>query len=88
MHACTTWSQIILAPYVSPPLQELYQEDRRVWHAIFEIAVQDLAAAGRDGINVGGGDGVIYPIILGNKGDWSYLATWQHLYFALCLYTF
>lgn len=59
-----------------------------IWHAIFEIAVQDLAAAGRDGINVGGGDGVIYPIILGNKGDWSYLATWQHLYFALCLYTF
>ena len=58
------------------PVQEMYAEDRRVWNCIFEIAVKDLASCERDGVDVGESNGKsqkIYPIVLGNKGDWSYL---------------
>ena len=58
------------------PGQELYSEDRRLWHAIFEFVTEDLAQAQRHGVQLGGGE-VIYPIILGNKGDWSYLVPWS-----------
>ena len=53
------------------PAQELYAEDRRIWNAIFEMVVRDLAMCERDGVEVNGSK--IYPIVLGNKGDWSYL---------------
>lgn len=60
------------------PVQECYAEDKRVWNAIFERVVQDLAMAQREGIPLGhGSDQRVYPIILGNKGDWSYLDTWR-----------
>ena len=53
----------------------MYAEDKRVWNCIFEIAVQDLASCERDGVEIGnaGKSQKIYPIVLGNKGDWSYL---------------
>ena len=55
------------------PMQEMYSDDRRVWNAMFEILSKDLAEAETNGIDLGGQDGIMYPIILGNKGDWSYL---------------
>lgn len=55
--------------------QDMYAEDKRVWNRIFEMVSQDLAACERDGLDVGGE--VVYPIILGNKGDWSYLDPWS-----------
>ena len=54
----------------------MYSEDRRVWNAIFEAAVRDLSEAQTNGIDIGGEDGAFFPIVLGNKGDWSYLDTW------------
>lgn len=60
--------------FISSPAQELYAEDPRVWNAIFENIVQDFKECQRDGIPVSSNDR-IYPIILGNKGDWSYLET-------------
>ena len=33
----------------------------------------------RDGVDVGGRAGKIYPIVLANKGDWSYLVSWLGL---------
>ena len=54
------------------PVQDMYSEDRRVWNRIFQMLAEDLAIC-EDGINVGGD--MIYPIILGNKGDWSYLVS-------------
>lgn len=59
------------------PVQEMYSEDRRVWNAIFEIVSQNLSHAETHGVQVGGEAGVIWPIILGNKGDWSYLVLWS-----------
>ena len=57
-------------------MQDLYSEDRRKWNALFSIAVRDLAAAERDGVDLGF-EGTMWPIVLGNKGDWSYLVNWQ-----------
>lgn len=54
-------------------LQDLYSDDRRVWNALFEMVSLDFAAAERDGI--ASHQGKFWPIILANKGDWSYLAT-------------
>ena len=54
-------------------LQDLYSDDRRVWNALFEMVSLDFAAAERDGI--ASHQGTFWPIILANKGDWSYLAT-------------
>lgn len=59
------------------PAQELYHDDRRIWNALFEIAIQDLRDAERHGIYIGGSAGTIFPIILANKGDWSYLVFWH-----------
>lgn len=58
------------------PLQDMYVDDRRVWNSIFERVVQDLASAQRNGIFLGQNDGSIFPIVIGNKGDWSYLEPW------------
>ncbi len=58
------------------PCKDMYSEDRRVWNAIFEAAVRDLSEAQTNGIDIGGEDGAFFPIVLGNKGDWSYLDTW------------
>lgn len=56
------------------PLQEMYENDRRIWNAVFEMVVEDLGRAETEGIEHPDG-GKFWPIILGNKGDWSYLAT-------------
>ena len=64
------------------PMQEMYSDDRRVWNAMFEILSKDLAEAETKGIDLGGQDGILYPIILGNKGDWSYLVYGRSL--AIC----
>lgn len=58
------------------PCKDMYAEDRRVWNALFENAVADLATAQREGVDLGGTAGRIFPIVLGNKGDWSYLDSW------------
>ena len=55
-------------------MQEMYSEDPRVWNAIFEIVTADLASCEAEGIELVGGRR-FYPIVLGTKGDWSYLAT-------------
>ena len=71
-----TPSKAILG-YSGPlPCKDMYSDDRRVWNAIFEAAVRDLFEAQTNGIDIGGEDGAFFPIVLGNKGDWSYLDTW------------
>ena len=57
----------------------MYQNDKRVWTAIFELVVEDFALSQRNGVHAADG-GLIFPIILGNKGDWSYLVTWPIWY--------
>ena len=56
------------------PVQEVYSQDQRVWNSIFRMVSEDLAQAEINGIRVK--DTVFWPIILGNKGDWSYLVPW------------
>ena len=56
--------------------QELYSDDMRVWNALFQLMIRDFASAQEHGIDLGEPNGKIYPIILGNKGDWSYLVPW------------
>jgi len=55
----------------------MYKDDPRIWHAIFEMVVADFADLEEHGIDFGS-DGMMYPIIIGNKGDWSYLVSWLH----------
>lgn len=47
-----------------------------MWNAIFEMVCQSFADLERDGIDLGPGNGTVFPIVIGNKGDWSYLALW------------
>ena len=51
----------------------MYKEDPRVWNAIFDRVAADFQQMELNGIELTG-QGVVFPIILGNKGDWSYLA--------------
>ena len=60
----------------SAGVQELYSDDMRVWNALFQLMIRDFASAQEHGIDLGEPNGNIYPIILGNKGDWSYLVPW------------
>ncbi len=53
-------------------MQELYADDMRVWNALFRNMVRDFADAEAYGVDLGH-HGRVYPIVLGNKGDWSYL---------------
>ncbi len=55
-------------------VEDLYSDDRRVWNALLRDASMDLATAEREGVDLGW-QGKIYPIVLGNKGDWSYLVS-------------
>lgn len=54
-------------------MQDHYKDDQRVWNALFLILVRDFAKMEHEGVDLGA-NGVVYPIVLGNKGDWSYLA--------------
>ena len=56
------------------PCQDMCKDDPRVWNAIMNKVASAFQGLERDGIELDG-QGRIYPIILGNKGDWSYLAT-------------
>ena len=60
---------------MSQPWQDMYKEDPRVWNAIFERVVADFSHLEEHGLDLGT-DGKIFPIIIGNKGDWSYLVAW------------
>lgn len=55
-------------------VQDLYGDDRRIWNGLFELFSKDLAEATSAGIDLGYQRGKFFPIVLGNKGDWSYLA--------------
>ncbi|CAK9075764.1 unnamed protein product [Durusdinium trenchii] len=59
--------------------KELYSDDPRVWNAIFEVVVADLARCQKEGIAIGSGQEKVFPILLGNKGDWSYLVSSANL---------
>ena len=50
----------------------MYDDEPSVWDDILRLAVKDLAEVQHSGIQLYGGD-KLYPICLGNKGDWSYL---------------
>lgn len=57
----------------STPAQELYDDKPDVWDSILSLAVQDLHAVQDTGVRLENGER-LYPVVLGNKGDWSYLA--------------
>ena len=41
------------------------------------MVLEDLSKCELQGVQVEGGD-VNFPVVLGNKGDWSYLVPWLH----------
>lgn len=53
----------------------MYKDDPRIWNALFELFVADFKELETNGLNLGD-DGRMFPIVIGNKGDWSYLETW------------
>lgn len=62
----------------------MYEDDETVWDDILRLAVEDLASVQYTGILLEGGSR-LYPIVLGNKGDWSYLVS-QPAYFQIVIY--
>ena len=58
----------------------MYKDDPRVWNAIMNKVATEFQWLERYGIELSG-NGRVYPIIVGNKGDWSYLVAWlTHLF--------
>ena len=56
--------------------QEMYQDDDTVWDALLTLVVSDLARGAREGIYTPE-HGLIHTVVIGNKGDWSYLVVWR-----------
>ena len=54
------------------PIQELYQYDEDVFKEIIQLVVAGWRSAEENGVELPG-QGLVFPCILGNKGDWSYL---------------
>lgn len=50
----------------------MYDDKQHIWDDVLSLGVADLSAVQLSGIELEGG-GKLYPIALGNKGDWSYL---------------
>lgn len=53
-------------------LQEMYDDDKSVWDDIIALGVADLSSVQVSGIHLEEGL-KLFPVVLGNKGDWSYL---------------
>ena len=64
----------------------MYKDDPRIWNAIMNKVATEFQWLERYGIELAG-NGRVYPIIVGNKGDWSYLVAWLILYIT-CLIHF
>lgn len=62
----------------------MYKDDPRIWNAIMKLVAVEFQNLEKDGIELEG-NGLVYPILMGTKGDWSYLAAW---YFVIMLYIF
>lgn len=58
----------------------MYQDDPAVFDQVIDMVVDDWQRLESEGIRMPGQcEGTVYPILLGNKGDWSYLVPWLHL---------
>ena len=53
--------------------QDIYSDDPNIFKQIIELVVNDWKDLEEGGFEVPG-FGTMFPIIVGNKGDWSYLA--------------
>ena len=65
----------------------MYIEDDTVWDTLLTLIVADFAEGQQRGIALPG-EGLLYPVILGNKGDWSYLVPYiitpfEHVFFLI-----
>jgi hypothetical protein len=63
----------------------MYIDDDTVWDTLLTLIVADFAEGQQQGIALPG-EGLLYPVILGNKGDWSYLVPYiitpfEHVFF-------
>lgn len=56
--------------------EEDYRDDHQVMHDLLELVVTSLDSASRDGVPLTSG-GTVFPIPVGNKGDWPYLVACQ-----------
>ena len=63
----------------------MYKNDPRIWNAIMEMVCEHFAGLERTGVDLGLHNGRVFPIVIGNKGDWSYLVPWLDSYmFSIC----
>lgn len=81
--------QTVLSTHVSiQNPKDHYKDDPRIWNALFELVVSDFAHLEANGLDLGS-DGRLYPIIIGNKGDWSYLdpcMQYTNVFTAVCIF--
>ena len=52
----------------------MYENEPEVWDRLYQLLVEDWEYLEKHGLQTVS-SGKFYPIILGNKGDWSYLAS-------------
>ena len=62
---------------MSPP-QEVYKDNPEIMHQLLQLVVESLDDASRKGVQLICG-AKLYPIPIGNKGDWPYLVPCQYV---------
>ena len=53
----------------------MYTDDDTVWDDLLALIINDFADRELHGIELAG-QGKFYPVLLGSKGDWSWLVPW------------
>ncbi|CAK9031545.1 Putative hemoglobin and hemoglobin-haptoglobin-binding protein 3, partial [Durusdinium trenchii] len=64
--------------FLCPKDNDIYSDDPNIFKQIIELVVNDWKDLEEGGFEVPG-FGTMFPIIVGNKGDWSYLVTSANL---------
>lgn len=64
----------------------MYQYDPQVYKQAIDLVVGGWKDAEDNGVQIPG-QGLVFPVVLGNKGDWSYLVSLSDRYLQ-CLFLF
>lgn len=63
----------------------MYTDDDTVWDDLLALIINDFADRELHGIELAG-QGKFYPVLLGSKGDWSWLVPWLHFSVGLLIF--
>ena len=73
---CNVFLKHRMCTFQTDKAKEFYEDEhKQAFHDLHALMAKDWARLERDGFYVG--KTLVYPIVLGCKGDWSYHAAWS-----------